>query len=164
MEREYTVECILDIQVAAEWPLNAEKKAREELNDACWEVLQLEVKPMPIPLCVATLRAMEKEIRDEVVTADKQIDKESMRKGWDHMTGRFYRDDIRAVIAEKKAVLTRILEASNRIYDSLEIYTVEVTMNVNVFAESDEEAMEGATEELEMPGRVLYEMHIEEVR
>jgi len=164
MEREYRVLLLLDVETLADSPEDAEKQVHEELDDAGRDVLStvaLKGHAVKLP-CAATLRAVRSAISREAVVVDKQLLEESMRKDWDHMGGKNNRDDVRTEITAHRATLTRLLEYTNTIYDSKKIYTVEVSMTVDIFADSEDESLEGAREEIEKPGREIYEAHIDD--
>ena len=164
MEHEYTVQAILEMKIAADSPSNAEEKVHEELNDAGQEVLQLVVESFPVVMCVATLRAVRETIAYEMGVVDKQLSKEYIWEPWNHMGGVVNRDDVREEIEKKKLTLIQILDKADKLLDTQQIYTVEATMTVDVFAESDGQALEGAAEELEKPWREIFELNIEEMR
>jgi hypothetical protein len=164
MEREYRVLLLLDSEILANSPEEAEKQVHEELDDAGRDVLStVALKGHAIKLpCAATLRAVRAAISREATVVDEHLLREEMRKDWDHMGGKINRDDVRIEVTAHRATLTRLLEDTDTMYNSKKIYTVEVSMTVDIFADSKDEALEGAREEMEKPGREIYEAHIDD--
>jgi hypothetical protein len=164
MEREYRVLLLLDAQILANSPDEAEKQVHEELDDVGRDVLStaaLKGYAVKLP-CIATLQAVRQIVEREAAVVDAQLIKEKMRKDWDHMGGKINRDDVRAEVTAHRATLTRILEETDTIHNNKMVYTVEVSMTVDIFADSEDESLDGAREEIQKPGREIYEAHVDD--
>lgn len=164
MEREYRVLLLLDVQTLASSPEDAEKQVHDELDDTGRDVLStVSLKGYSVKLpCAPTLRAVRQTVTLELADVTAELIKAKMKEIPDQMGAKTRRKDVIAAIEKRKAMLNRILEETNAIYNNKMIYTVETSMTVDVFAESEKESIEGACEEIEKPGREIYEANLDD--
>lgn len=162
MKRKYAVLLSLDVWIAAGYELDAEKRVRKELENDGGDILELDTDPVSIPLCAATLQAVRQIVVRYKEVIEKEIIEARMTKELEQMGSKTRRADAIAAIEKRKDILDLILSETHVMYNTQAIYTVSVSMNRNVLADSEDEALEEAAKAIEKPGRVLYDRNIKE--